>query len=123
MAENGENEMSQNPEPPSPTDAGALPQGGADAPPSATASNLFDLRSVIAVLFGVYGVVLTIMGAVSGNDPATMAKTGGSNLNLEMGIGMLVIGALFVVWTVTRPLKLPTQDEIEQMRDAGPGGH
>jgi hypothetical protein len=98
-------------------------EGGTDAPVSTTASSLFDLRSVIALLFGVYGIVLLIMGLVSGNDPANLAKTGGSNLNLETGIAMLVVGALFVVWTLTRPLKLPGQDEIEKTKDEGPGGH
>jgi hypothetical protein len=33
--------------------------------PSA-ASQLFDLRTVIAVLFGVYGIVLTVMGLFTG---------------------------------------------------------
>ena len=83
------------------------PREAADAPPSTTASSLFDLRNVIALLFGVYGVMLTITGIVSGDDPANLAKTGGSNLNLETGIGMLVIGALFVVWVRVRPLRLP----------------
>ncbi len=97
--------------------------GGTDAPVSTTASSLFDLRSVIALLFGVYGIVLLIMGIVSGDDPANLAKTGGSNINLETGIAMLVVGALFVVWTLARPLKLPTPDELDGMKDAGPGGH
>ena len=59
---------------------GSSPDGmetGTDAPVSTTASSLFDLRSVIALLFGVYGIVLLIMGLVSGNDPANLAKTGG----------------------------------------------
>ncbi|MBW0104699.1 hypothetical protein I4I78_19960 [Pseudonocardia sp. KRD-291] len=106
--------MSQGPE-----DA---PKAGTDAPPSTTASALFDLRNVIALLFGVYGIVLTIMGIVSGNDPANMAKTGGSNLNLETGIAMLIIGALFVVWVRTRPLKLPTPEEMAEPDDR-PAGH
>lgn len=105
---------------------GSSPDGmetGTDAPVSTTASSLFDLRSVIALLFGVYGIVLLIMGLVSGNDPANLAKTGGSNLNLETGIAMLVVGALFLVWTLTRPLKLPSPEELEQRKDTGPGGH
>lgn len=87
------------------------PKAGADAPPSATASSLFDLRNVIALLFGVYGVVLVVMGIVSGNAPDNLAKTGGSNLNLETGIAMLVVGALFAVWVVTRPLQIPPAPE------------
>ena len=82
--------------------------GEADAPVSTTATNLFDLRSVIALLFGVYGIVLLVMGLVSGNDPENLAKTGGTNLNLDTGIAMLVIGALFVLWVRLRPLKFPS---------------
>ncbi|MDN5915008.1 MAG: hypothetical protein L0I76_07855 [Pseudonocardia sp.] len=108
--------MSQNP------DHQGDPKAGADEPVSTTASSLFDLRNVIALLFGVYGIVLTINGIVSGNDPANLAKTGGSNLNLETGIAMLVIGALFVVWVLTRPLKLPTPEEIAEQDDR-PSGH
>ncbi|SFO29347.1 hypothetical protein SAMN05216207_104211 [Pseudonocardia ammonioxydans] len=80
---------------------------GTGTPISTTATNLFDLRSVIALLFGVYGIVLLIMGLVSGNDPENLAKTGGTNLNLDTGIGMLVIGALFVLWVWLRPLRVP----------------
>ena len=81
---------------------------GTDAPASSTAANLFDLRSVIALLFGVYGIVLLVMGIVSGDDPENLAKTGGTNLNLHTGIAMLVLGALFVLWVRLRPLKIPT---------------
>lgn len=73
------------------TDDPAGARAGANAPVSTTATNLFDLRSVIALLFGVYGVVLVIMGVVSGDDPENLAKAGGTNLNLDTGIGMLVI--------------------------------
>jgi len=89
------------------TDDPAGARAGADAPVSTTATNLFDLRSVIALLFGVYGVVLVIMGLVSGDDPENLAKTGGTNLNLDTGIAMLVIGALFVLWVWLRPLRIP----------------
>lgn len=106
--------MSQNP------DQGD-PKAGADEPVSTTASSLFDLRNVIALLFGVYGVVLTINGIVSGNDPANLAKTGGSNLNLETGIAMLVIGALFVLWVVLRPLRLPNPEEMAAPEDRPAG--
>lgn len=84
-----------------------------NTPVSSTAANLFDLRSVIALLFGVYGIVLVIMGLVSGNDPANLAKTGGTNLNLHTGIAMLVFGALFVLWVRLRPLRIPTAAEDE----------
>lgn len=90
---------------------------GADAPVSSTAAKLFDLRSVIALLFGVYGIVLLIMGLVSGNDPANLEKTGGTNLNLDTGIAMLIIGALFVLWVRLRPLRIPSADTPADGKD------
>ncbi|AEA25838.1 hypothetical protein Psed_3668 [Pseudonocardia dioxanivorans CB1190] len=98
-----------------------VPQGGTDAPPSA-AANLFDLRTIIAVLFGVYGIVLLIMGLVS-TSTEDRAKTGGSNLNLDMGIGMLVVAGLFLLWVTLRPLKPPTPAQVAAARDDGPPAH
>ncbi|MGE3286088.1 MAG: hypothetical protein AB7J32_08295 [Pseudonocardia sp.] len=66
------------------------------------ASTLFDLRIVIAMLFGVYGLILTIMGFVA-DDPAQLAKSAGINLNLWTGIGMLIFAALMALWQRLRP--------------------
>jgi uncharacterized membrane protein len=68
----------------------------------ARAAALFDLRTVIAILFGVYGVILTILGLV-GSSPEQLAKAGGIQLNLWTGVGMLVVAGLFVTWVVLRP--------------------
>ena len=89
------------------------PRAGTDTPMSAAAS-LFDLRTVIAVLFGVYGLVLLIIGLVS-TGPSDLVKTGGANINLETGIAMLVVAALFVIWVVARPVRPPTPTEPDQM--------
>ena len=70
---------------------------------SSAASSLFDLRTVIAMLFGFYGIVLTIMGIVTAT-PENTAKSGGINLNLWTGIGMLILAAIFVVWARMKPL-------------------
>jgi cytochrome b561 len=70
---------------------------------SSAASSLFDLRTVIAVLFAFYGIVLTIMGIISGS-PQDTVKSGGINLNLWTGITMLVLAVLFVVWARMKPL-------------------
>ena len=72
--------------------------------PSA-ASQLFDLRTVIAVLFSVYGIVLTVMGLFTGE--AELAKAGGININLWSGIGMILAAAFFLVWVRLRPLVPP----------------
>ena len=70
---------------------------------SSAAASLFDLRTVIAILFAFYGVVLTIMGFVTAT-PENTEKSGGLNLNLWTGIGMLVLAAIFVVWARAKPL-------------------
>ena len=72
------------------------------------ASQLFDLRTVIAVLFGVYGVILTVMGLFFTSD-AELAKAGGIAINLWSGLGMLVVAAFFVLWARLRPLVPPGQ--------------
>lgn len=72
-------------------------------------SALFDLRTVIAILFLVYGVVLAVMGFVS-DSPAELAKAGGIDINLWSGIVMIVIGAAFVAWALLRPLRPPVAE-------------
>ena len=69
-------------------------------------AQLFDLRVIIAVLFTIYGVVLTVLG-FTGTDQRDLDRAGGINLNLWSGVGMLVLAALFGLWVVLRPLKLP----------------
>lgn len=80
----------------------AEPKAGAARTPPSAAAALFDLRTVIALLFGVYGIVLTAMGLFS-NDPADLVKSGGLDLNLWTGIGMLVLSAIFIAWVRLRP--------------------
>ncbi|GAA4425741.1 hypothetical protein GCM10023148_28750 [Actinokineospora soli] len=69
-------------------------------------AGLFDLRGVLALLFGIYGVVLTIMGIVATSDD-DLRKAGGINVNLWMGLGMLATAALFALWQRLRPLAVP----------------
>jgi hypothetical protein len=66
------------------------------------AANLFDLRRIIGGLFLVYGVILVVLGLGASN--ASIAKSAGVHINLWAGIGMLVLGGLFLVWAFTRPL-------------------
>ena len=70
--------------------------------PRSAASSLFDLRTVIAALFGVYGVILTLLGLL-GDSPEQLAKAGGVEINLWTGIGMLVVAGIFVTWQRLRP--------------------
>lgn len=105
--------MSQ-PSEPQPTEPA---QAGTEEAPS-TASSLFDLRTVIAVLFGVYGIVLTLLGLFS-NDPAELVKAGGIDINLWTGLGMLVIAAIFITWVRLRPPLTAGAPDAEGDRPAG----
>jgi len=82
--------------------------------PSA-ASQLFDLRTIIAILFIVYGVVLTILGLFF-ETPQDIAKAGGLNLNLWSGICMIILAAGFFLWARTRPLAPPTTTATDDDR-------
>src|SRR3954453_13796819 len=66
------------------------------------AANLFDLRRIIGAVFVVWGVLLTILGLTG--SAAETSKAAGLNINLIAGIGMLIVGAIFLAWAFTRPL-------------------
>ena len=63
---------------------------------------LFDLRLIIAFLFGLYGVVLVVIGLgfTSADD---LRKAEGVNINLWAGIAMVVLSAVFAAWAMLRP--------------------
>jgi hypothetical protein len=72
-----------------------------------TSSGLFDLRLLIGGLLGVYGVILFIASFFTDT-----AKSDGININLWMGIGMFVSGALFLLWARLAPLKLEGESAL-----------
>jgi hypothetical protein len=83
----------------------------------------FDLRRILGALFVLYGVICLVVGLV---DPAAdTAKTGGIQINLWTGVGMLVAGILFFVWDHFAPV--PAEDILgnveheEQIKAAGEG--
>jgi len=80
---------------------------------------LFDLRSVIGLLFVVYGIVLTIVGII-GETPEQIAKSGGLALNLWTGLVMLVVGIIFYIWAFTKPPIPPEQDHVDHYQEGGP---
>ena len=78
-------------------------QGNGTQAPQSAAARLFDLRSMIGGLFVVYGIMLTVAGFFT--SPANLAKAAGINIDLWMGIAMLVLGALFLVWWRLNPMR------------------
>lgn len=79
----------------------------------------FDIRLIIALLIGVYGVILTVLGIGFTSD-AELQKAAGVNINLWAGIGMLVVAALFFTWAQVRPLVVPAETEAEETTDTTP---
>jgi hypothetical protein len=73
-------------------------------------AGLFDLRYVLALLFVVYGVVLTVMG-IGFTSQAGLDKAAGVNINLWGGIVMLLVGILFGLWARLRPIVVPVETE------------
>ena len=84
-------------------------QAELDAEQARRAANLFDLRRIIGGLFAIYGVILVILGL--GASDAEIDKAAGWNLNLWVGVAMLITAALFLAWAFGRPLGEEIVDE------------
>jgi hypothetical protein len=82
------------------------------------AANLFDLRRIIGGVMLVWGILLIILGATDSTQEAN--KAAGININLYAGIGMLILGIVFLVWAFTRPLGTQLR-EAEGSDEAGRG--
>jgi hypothetical protein len=83
-----------------------------ERPDSPHRAGAFDIRSFIAALIGVYGIVLVLMGWFS-TSSADDAKTGDLNINLWAGLGMVVAAVLFQAWAMWRPVVVPADPEQE----------
>jgi hypothetical protein len=67
-----------------------------------------DIRSIIGMLLGAYGVILTLMGLLG---DAETDKTGGVNANLWAGLALLVVGGGFIAWARLKPIVVPDDPE------------
>lgn len=77
--------------------------------PRSRSAGLFDLRWIIAMLMGLFGVVVTLMGIFArGSSTAASGQPVGVNVNLWTGIPMILLAAGFGIWAALRPLRLPT---------------
>jgi hypothetical protein len=72
--------------------------------PQSAAAKLFDIRLLIGGLFTLYGLMLTIAGFFTSD--SARRKASGININLWLGLGMLVLGLLFLLWRQLRPLRI-----------------
>jgi len=69
-------------------------------------AELFDIRTVIGALFAIYGVVCLITG-IADFSAADKSRAGGININLWSGIGMVIVAALFIIWSLAKPFRPP----------------
>ncbi len=65
-------------------------------------SKLFDLRFLVGGLFTLYGLMVGIAGLFDSS--ADLTKSDGVRINLWTGLGMLVLGLLFLLWAWRRPV-------------------
>jgi hypothetical protein len=70
----------------------------------------FDIRTFIALLIGVYGLVLVLAGLV-GTSETELDRADGLNINLIAGIGMVVVAVAFLAWARMRPVVVPEHVE------------
>lgn len=73
----------------------------------------FDIRTFIALLIGIYGVVLVATGLV-GTSEEELARADGLNINLWAGCAMVLVAAAFVAWARVRPVVVPDRPEDGQ---------
>jgi hypothetical protein len=77
-----------------------------------TSTSAFDIRLIIALLTGIYGLVLTVLGLFFTTE-ADLRKSADVNINLWAGLGLLILCLLFVAWARLRPLRVPESEEID----------
>jgi NADH:ubiquinone oxidoreductase subunit 5 (subunit L)/multisubunit Na+/H+ antiporter MnhA subunit len=66
------------------------------------AANLFDIRRIIGGLFLLYGITLVVLGLGASDEDLRRAE--GVNVNLLVGVVMIVMAAAFIAWALWRPL-------------------
>lgn len=96
----------------SPTESTGPLEPEQPAAPAKHSAGLFDVRTFIGALLGLYGVILTLMGLFG---DAETEKTGGLNANLWTGIALLIVAAGFLTWARLRPTLVP--EHVDRVED------
>ena len=82
-------------------------------------ARLMDLRFVLALLFGIFGVIVTYTGIVAG--PEEIEKAAGINISLWTGLALLLLSTVFTVWLLRSPPEVPTSTSDLGHEDGEPG--
>ena len=83
-------------------------------------AGIFDIRTFIGALLGVYGVILVLTG-IFATDKTQLAKTDQFNINVVAGILMIATCAFFVMWARLRPVVVPKHHDADEDRRANEG--
>jgi hypothetical protein len=73
-------------------------------------ARLMDLRFVIACLFAIFGVIVTLAGIFA--SPEEINKAAGINISLWTGLSLLAFSAGFWIWVFRSPPEVPTSSEV-----------
>ncbi|MGZ4516311.1 MAG: hypothetical protein ACXVGN_12040 [Mycobacteriaceae bacterium] len=68
----------------------------------------FDIRNIIGIVLGVFGIILLIMGLFFSTQ-SQLDKSGGIHANLISGIVMILVALIFAGWSRLRPVVLPAE--------------
>jgi hypothetical protein len=77
------------------------------------AARLFDIRRLIGGLFLLYGVMLFIAGLTASD--ADIKKAANTNVNLWLGIAMIVFGGVMAGWSFYRPVTVDRDVVAEEL--------
>jgi hypothetical protein len=90
-----------------------------DAAAARKAANRFDIRRIIGGLFLLYGVVLVVLGLDASDEDIRRAH--GINVNLSVGIALLVVAGCFIAWALIRPLGRELREAESEAGDSETG--
>jgi len=79
----------------------------------------FDIRTFIAALMGIYAVILVLAG-ILGADETTSGEQVAGNVNLYVGIALLVFAAAMQGWAMWRPT-IVDEEQLARDRAANEG--
>ncbi len=89
-------------------------QNGTDS--SQHTAGAFDIRTFIAALMGIFGVILVLTG-IFGSDTTTDGSKAPGNVNLYVGIALLVFAGLMQGWASWRPTIVDEEALARQKAD------
>lgn len=64
-----------------------------------------DIRLPIGLMFTIFGLIISIYGLFTNSDSAMYAKSLSINVNLWMGLFMLVFGSIMLYFALRKGLK------------------